>query len=288
MNSGDIAVLIGNPVTHSLSPIFQQAAFDHMNINVRYEAWQTHANELKQKIDLLRSSKYIGANITIPYKLDAMSFVDNIDDIGQQVGAINTIVSRDGNLTGTNTDVEGIQNSFKMANVDLKNKSVILFGAGGAARAVIVAMKNAGVKAITVINRTEDKAKHFESFSSSNFKVSILSAHLSIKFHSALFTDADIIINATSLGMYKGGNELISPVSREFLNNSQVIFDLVYTPEETPLLKMAESLGAQCIGGLAMLIFQGAASFRLWTDKNPPVEVMFHAVKKELSHRLHN
>ena len=284
MNLSDIAVLIGNPVTHSLSPVFQQAAFDHMSINARYEAWETHADELKQKVALLRSSEYLGANITIPYKLDAMSFVDSIDDIAEQVGAINTIISRNGTLVGTNTDVEGIQNSFKLANVDLKNKTVILFGAGGAARAVIVAMKNAGVKDITVINRTENKAKHFESFSDSNFNVSILSADLVTSDHSAFFENADIIINATSLGMSKGGNELLSPIPQELLYSSQVVFDLVYTPERTPLLKMAESTGAQCIGGLAMLIFQGAAAFRLWTDKNPPLEVMFRAAKKELDY----
>ena len=284
MSLSDIAVLIGNPVTHSLSPVFQQAAFDHMSINVRYEAWETHADELKQKIALLRSSEYLGANITIPYKLDAMSFVDSIDGIAEQVGAINTIISRNGTLVGTNTDVEGIQNSFKLANVDLKNKTVILFGGGGAARAVIVAMKNAGVKDITVINRTENKAKYFESFADSNFNVSILSADLVTSDRSALFRNADIIINATSLGMSKGGNELLSPIPQELLYSSQVVFDLVYTPERTPLLKMAESAGAQCIGGLAMLIFQGAAAFRLWTDKNPPLEVMFRAAKKELDY----
>ena len=284
MNRSDIAVLIGNPVAHSLSPAFQQAAFDHMNINARYEAWETYADELKQKIDLLRSSEYLGANITIPYKLDSMNFVDSIDDIAEQVGAINTIISRNGTLVGTNTDVEGIQNSFKLANVDLKNKTVILFGGGGAARAVIVAMKNAGVKDITVINRTENKVKNFESFADSNFNVSILSADLVTSDRSALFRNADIIINATSLGMSKGGNELLSPIPQELLYSSQVVFDLVYTPERTPLLKMAESAGAQCIGGLAMLIFQGAAAFRLWTDKNPPLEVMFRAAKKELDY----
>ena len=284
MSLNDIAVLIGNPVAHSLSPVFQQAAFDHMNINARYEAWETHADELKQKIDLLRSSEYLGANITIPYKLDSINFVDSIDDIAEQVGAINTIISRNGILAGTNTDVEGIQNSFKLANVNLKNKNVILFGAGGAARAVMVAMKNAGVKAITVINRTEKKAKDFELFSDSNFKVSILSAHLATSQSGKIFTNADIIINATSLGMSKGESELLSPIPQELLYSSQVVFDLVYTPEQTPLLQMAESVGAQCIGGLAMLVFQGAASFRLWTDKNPPLEVMFRAAKKELDY----
>ena len=284
MSLSDIAVLIGNPVAHSLSPAFQQAAFDHMNINARYEAWETYADELKQKIDLLRSSEYLGANITIPYKLDSMNFVDSIDDIAEQVGAINTIISRNGILAGTNTDVEGIQNSFKLANVNLKNKNVILFGAGGAARAVMVAMKNAGVKAITVINRTEKKAKDFELFSDSNFKVSILSAHLATSQYGKIFTNADIIINATSLGMSKGESELLSPIPQELLYSSQVVFDLVYTPEQTPLLQMAESAGAQCIGGLAMLVFQGAASFRLWTDKNPPLEVMFRAAKKELDY----
>ena len=284
MSLNDIAVLIGNPVAHSLSPVFQQAAFDHMNINARYEAWETYADELKQKIDLLRSSEYLGANITIPYKLDSINFVDSIDDIAEQVGAINTIISRNGILAGTNTDVEGIQNSFKLANVNLKNKNVILFGAGGAARAVMVAMKNAGVKAITVINRTEKKAKDFELFSDSNFKVSILSAHLATSQSGKIFTNADIIINATSLGMSKGESELLSPIPQELLYSSQVVFDLVYTPEQTPLLQMAESVGAQCIGGLAMLVFQGAASFRLWTDKNPPLEVMFRAAKKELDY----
>ncbi|MCH2657454.1 MAG: shikimate dehydrogenase [Dehalococcoidia bacterium] len=284
MSLNDIAVLIGNPVAHSLSPVFQQAAFDHMNINARYEAWETYADELKQKIDLLRSSEYLGANITIPYKLDSINFVDSIDDIAEQVGAINTIISRNGILAGTNTDVEGIQNSFKLANVNLKNKNVILFGAGGAARAVMVAMKNAGVKAITVINRTEKKAKDFELFSDSNFKVSILSAHLATSQSGKIFTNADIIINATSLGMSKGESELLSPIPQELLYSSQVVFDLVYTPEQTPLLQMAESAGAQCIGGLAMLVFQGAASFRLWTDKNPPLEVMFRAAKKELDY----
>ena len=151
MANSEKVVLIGDPVAHSLSPVFQQAAFDYLDINVRYETWQTHAEELKQKIDLLRSSDYRGANITIPHKLDAMNFVDHVDDIGEQVGAINTIISHDGVLTGTNTDVVGIHNSFKVANIDLKNKTVILFGAGGAARAVMVAMKNEGVKNITCL-----------------------------------------------------------------------------------------------------------------------------------------
>ena len=126
MANSEKVVLIGDPVAHSLSPVFQQAAFDYLDINVRYETWQTHAEELKQKIDLLRSSDYRGANITIPHKLDAMNFVDHVDDIGEQVGAINTIISHDGVLTGTNTDVVGIHNSFKVANIDLKNKNVAI------------------------------------------------------------------------------------------------------------------------------------------------------------------
>ena len=151
--------LIGHPVAHSISPAFQQAALDELGVDASYEAWDTPPDGLPGAIERLRSGTVLGANVTVPHKVEAMRLVDEPDGLCELVGAVNTIVNRDGRLHATNTDVAGILSALGAVGSKLTGKNIVVIGAGGAARAVVVAMRRAGAAQVTVANRTESRAR---------------------------------------------------------------------------------------------------------------------------------
>ena len=277
-----IIALLGHPVAHSVSPQFQQAALDALGIDARYEAWDTPPEELPIAIERLRSGDLLGANVTVPHKVEALRLVDRLDAAAEEAGAINVIVNRLGQLHATNTDAHGIARALEAARVEVRGARVLLVGAGGAARAAILALRQGGAERVTIVNRTPDRAADLEP----------LGGGLDLRFAPLDPSDATfrgaarsarIIIQSTSVGMHHGPAEGESPVPAAWLGADHVAFDLVYTPQETPFLRDAKRAGAQTIGGIEMLVHQGAEAFRLWTGQEAPVEVMYAAAREALA-----
>ncbi len=274
--------LVGHPVAHSISPAFQQAALDALKIDARYEAWDTPAAELQSVMERLRSRDVLGANVTVPHKVAVMRLIDQPDSLVEFVGAVNTIVNRDGRLHATNTDVTGILNALAEVEVDLAGANVVILGAGGAARAVVVAMRRAGAARGTVANRTAGRAEELVPLGGADLDVWTCPLDLESERLRVAVTAARLIVQTTSLGMRHGPDEGATPIPARMMRQGQLAFDLVYTPERTPFLEAAASGGAQTLGGLAMLVHQGAASFRLWTGQEPPLATMFEAARAAL------
>jgi len=277
--------LLGHPVAHSVSPRFQQAALDALGIDARYEAWDTPPEDLPAAIERLRSGDLIGANVTVPHKVAAMRLVDRPDAMVERVGALNTIVNRDGILHATNTDVAGITGALREAGVDAKGRDVVLLGAGGAARAVVVAMRTAGAKRITIANRTEANAHALAPVGGPDLDMRYAPLDARDAVFRRAVSEAHIVIQSTSMGMLHGPAEGETPVPADLFSPGQVAFDLVYVPEETPFLRAASAAGATTVGGLMMLIHQGAEAFRLWLGQEPPIDVMVLAARQALAER---
>lgn len=274
--------LLGHPVAHSISPAFQQAALDALEIDARYEAWNTPPSELQSAVERLRSRDLLGANVTVPHKVAVMRLLDQPDSLVEFVGAVNTIVNRDGRLHATNTDVTGILNALSEVDVELAGANVVVLGAGGAARAVVVAMRRAGVARVTIANRTEARAEELVALGGADLDVRTCPLDLDSERLRVAVTAARLVVQTTSLGMRHGPDEHATPIPARMMRQGQLAFDLVYTPAETPFLRAAAQGGAQTLGGLAMLVHQGAAAFQLWTGREPPLRVMFEAARVAL------
>jgi shikimate dehydrogenase len=278
------AGVIGHPLKESLSPVFQQAAFDHLGLDVRYEAWPTPEPELAARMDTLRAPYMLGANVTIPHKQTALALLDETDELCRRVGAVNTIVSEDGRLYGFNTDVGGFSRALSHdGGVHPAGARVVVAGAGGAARAVAIALIEGGAASITFINRTFPRAGDLVRELAPQARGTELHAlpDVHASWRAALLS-CRLLINCTSAGMAGTSQEKDSPVPSDLIPSGALVFDLIYRPVKTPLMKAAEERGARVVGGLPMLIYQGAESFALWTGREAPLEVMFAAAKKAL------
>jgi len=280
-----IIALLGHPVAHSISPRFQQAALDAMGIDARYEAWDTPPDQLRIAIERLRSGDLMGANVTVPHKVEALRLADRPDALAERVGAANTLINHNGMLEATNTDVTGILRTFQGLDVELAGQRIALVGAGGAARAVIVAMRMAKVARVTVINRSPERAAELASLAGDDLDLRFAPLERNDATMRSALRTAAVVVQSTSVGMRHGPAEDESPLPNGLVGEGQVAFDLVYVPEETPFLRQAAAAGAIAVGGLDMLVHQGAESFRLWTGVEPPLEVMFQAARAALAER---
>ena len=269
--------VIGYPLSHTLSPVFQQAALDYHAIPVTYSAWPTPPERLPKMVERLRGEDYMGFNITIPHKEPLLGLVDDVNDMAHNVGAVNTVVNRNGVLTGHNTDTYGFVRSLKeKADFDPRGKSVLLLGAGGAARAAAYALAGEGVERLTIANRTVARAE-----SLAEDVGSVLGEIETVSLEN-VSGDADLIVNSTSVGMASGDGAGQTPIKAASIPRDALAYDMVYTPAETPFLRSAREAGARVLGGLWMLIYQGAAAFELWTGKHAPVDVMHRAAQQAL------
>jgi shikimate dehydrogenase len=263
--------LIGHPIEQSVSPAFQQAAFDELGLDVRYEAWDTLPEGLEQRIAFLRDEAVLGANVTVPHKEAVMGYVDDIDAVVGVVGAVNTVVHRDGRLVGHNTDVSGFTGACAGAGVDLSLRPAVVIGAGGAARAVTYALTQESLKSILVLNRSIDRARR-------------LAVDLGVgcdtlaEAPASVYRTARIVINATPVGMRYGADEV--PLDPTSLTPGCVVIDLVANPPQTRFLREAEAAGCMVLGGLPMLVRQGADSFRLWTGREAPIDTMMRVARE--------
>ncbi|MBT9149632.1 MAG: Shikimate dehydrogenase (NADP(+)) [Dehalococcoidia bacterium] len=270
--------LIGYPLGHSISPAFQQAAFDHLGLDIRYELWETETDNLGEAVQNIRSPYKLGANITVPYKEQALSLLDQIDELASDIGAVNTIAKRDVCLVGYNTDAGGFLRALEEeGRFDPKGKKVAILGAGGVARAIGFVLVRSGVRSLTLFDIDIERAEKLAA----ELKAMILSSDRDSRFEEAV-SSADLLVNCTPVGMKHSASEGQSPLAKELISPKSLVYDVVYNPIKTPLLQIAEEVGARTIGGLSMLVYQGAAAFELWTGRKAPVEVMLQRARNAL------
>jgi shikimate dehydrogenase len=274
------AGIIGHPVAHSLSPAFQSAAFRHCGLDVRYELWDTPAKALPGRVAQLRDPDCLGANVTVPHKEAVIPLLDDLGGQSARVGAVNTIVNRDGRLFGFNTDGPGFIDALRSeAHFDPAGHSVALLGAGGAARGIAFALAEARASRIAIVNRTIERAKRLAT------DVAATGAEAVPLTGQAGLSAYDCVVNCTSLGMAGGPGPGDLPCDIASLRPGALVVDIVYIPEDTPFLRAARAAGHPALGGLPMLIYQGARAFELWTGARAPVDVMFEAARNALAAR---
>ncbi len=264
-----VAALFGYPVEHTLSPVMQNAAFDHLGLDCCYLPFSVPPDSLKQAVESIRALHLLGANLTIPHKEAVIPFLDVLDKEAAAIGAVNTIVNSEGQLTGYNTDGKGFMRSLDENLISPAGKQVLIIGAGGSSRAISHYLgREAG--SLCIYNRNRDKAKTLAAYlSSQGGTVRVIDSLRDL-------AGFDIIINATALGLMTADP---LPVDIDLLTSSQVVCDLIY--HKTQLCIRAEAKGCKTLGGTGMLLWQGALAFELWTGSLPPVEIMRSAL---LSH----
>lgn len=272
-------VLIGDPIEHSLSPVMQNAAFETMGVDAVYLALCVQRSTLFQVIDCLRALNILGFNVTIPHKVSIIKYLDDMDEKVSTIGAANTVVNRGGKLIGYNTDGTGALAALRDAGVDPSGKRVLLLGAGGAARALAFSFAEVAEK-VTVLNRTALKAESLAKDVRRVTGAEILYGELNSSTLEKEVPDSDLLVNATSVGMNPIQDK--TPVDAKLLGPNLVVFDIVYSPHETRLLKDARAAGAKRVNGLGMLAHQGAQAFEIWTGIEAPVTTMTGALKKAL------
>ena len=277
--------IIGYPIGHSISPIFQQVALDALGIDATYEKWEVTPEGVGDFVNGLRAPDALGINITLPHKQAVIPFLDEVDEWATAAGAVNTIVNHGGQLSGHNTDGPGfLQALLVETGYDPTGTRALVLGAGGAARGILLALVRGGVDSLVIANRTLERAETLAQLSKDN-GVESEAIPLSGDALTQAAASADLIVNCTSVGMSYGPDEHGSPLSAVQIPASCIVNDVVYNPLVTPILREAAEAGATTLGGLHMLVYQGVLSFRMWTGQDPPVEVMLEAATREMASR---
>ena len=277
--------IIGYPIGHSISPIFQQAALDHLGIDATYEKWEVTPEGVGDFVAGLRAPGALGINITVPHKQAVIPFLDEVDEWATAAGAVNTIVNRDGHLSGHNTDGPGFLRALLVeTGCDPMGTRALILGAGGAARGILLALARGGVDSMVIANRTLERAETLARLASDN-SVRSEAIPLSGNALTEAAATADLIVNCTTMGMSHGPDEHGSPISAAQIPATAIVNDVVYTPLVTPFLKEAAAAGATALGGLHMLVYQGVLSFQMWTGVDAPVDVMLAAATAEMASR---
>jgi len=275
-------MIFGDPVEHSLSPVMQNAALQAAGIDGLYIPWRVKAPGLSAALDSLRwMENFGGANVTLPHKEQAASLVDELSPEAASVGAVNTIVSRDGRLLGANTDGQGFLRSLQEEGGFVpRGRRAAILGAGGAARAVAWSLVEAGIAELLILNRTSERAELLADLVSRRMGVSALGLGLGDPRTRAQLATCALLVNATPVGLHPSDPPPIDPA---LLRPQLLVYDLIYRPRETALLREAKRLGCQVLGGLGMLLYQGALAFELWTGRTPPEQAMRTALLQALA-----
>ena len=276
-----ICALIGDPVEHSMSPAMHNAAFKKLGLDYAYVPFRVKPPELAQAVAGLRALNVRGFNVTIPHKVAVIPLLDNLDSIAQKIGAVNTVVNDNGKLTGFNTDGDGFFRALTAGGVTPAGKNVVVLGAGGASRAISYILAAHGAR-LTILNRKQelDWAENIALLIKKELGGDVKVGELNSRTLSPALEKADILVNATSVGMSPAGNK--SPVPAELLHRRLLVFDIVYNPLETRLIKEAKAAGAKVISGVEMLAWQGALAFEKWTGRPAPLDLMRREAVKML------
>lgn len=279
MKRTGLFMLVGDPVEGSLSPVIFNTAFRSLNINAVYVATRVPSGILPSFIAGIRQAGIRGFNVTIPHKVAVIDLLDSLDKSAQEVEAVNTVVNRRGKLVGYNTDGLGALMALEEEIGQIRGKKVVLLGAGGAARAIAFSLVKAGCE-LTIANRTLSKAEALAGIIERKLGKRVRVTPLGRRELRKEISEADILINTTSVGMLPNVEETL--VSADLLHPDLVVNDIVYKPLKTKLLREAEKAGAKTISGLGMLINQAALAFKIWTGRPAPVEDMRRAAEEYL------
>jgi len=269
--------LFGCPVDENATVVIMEAAFKALNLNYRYNTTLVYPDDLETAIKALKAFNMRGTHITIPHKVEVLKYLDHLSETAELMGAVNTIYLKDGETYGENTDGKGFITSLIDAGVQLNGKRVVVFGAGGAARAMTIELAGAGASHISIVNRSKERGEALVDLL--NQKTSVNAEYLPWTKGFQIPADTNVVVNATSIGMFPDPNK--PDIDYTTLRNNMIVCDGVHNPVETPFLKEVAKMGCKTLDGFSMLINQGAISFKLWTGHDAPVEVMKDALEKE-------
>ena len=279
-----ICAVIGDPIEHTMSPVIHNAAFKKLGLDYIYVPFRVRKEELGQAVEGIRALNIRGFNVTIPHKVAIMPMLDGLDPLAEKIGAVNTVVNNDGDLRGYNTDATGFLQALLEQGVEPRGKNTVVLGAGGASRAVSYILAERGAH-LTILNRQleMDWAEELASRISYDFGKEVKALELSFENLAMVMERAEMLINATSVGMSPNSED--TPVPDQLLKSGLVVCDIVYNPIKTRLLREAEAAGARTMGGIDMLIWQGALAFEKWTEQPAPFDLMRKEAIKVLEKR---
>lgn len=275
--STNIVALIGHPVEHSFSPPMHNAAFQKLDMDWAYVAFDVNPNNLKSAVEGAKALNIKGFNVTIPHKIDVMEFLDEIDEVADLIGAVNTIDFK--SMKGYNTDGIGAVKAIEEVT-SIKNRNVVVAGAGGASRAISFYIAKYGAESLTILNRNVEKAQNLAGDVMDSGLIGEVKSD-SISKIGDYVDEADILVDTTPIGMHPHVNDA-AIVEAGQMHEDLVVFDAVYNPNETVLIKEALKAGAKPVYGIKMLLYQGAESFEIWTGKKAPVDEMERALRQTL------
>ena len=274
-----LAAVVANPIKHSISPFIHNSAFEATNTNGVYLAWEVDATELAETVANIRRYQMYGINLSMPYKEQVIPYLDQLSAEACLIGAVNTVVNREGTLIGYNTDGKGFFKS--LPSFKISRKRLVLLGAGGAAKAILAQAILDGVSQISVFVRSSSMEKtrpYLEKIqNATGFRVDLFALE-DVQDLQDSITKADLLVNATSVGM--DGSSQPIPTSI-VLPEKLMVADVIYQPFETPFLKWARNQGNQSINGLGMLLYQAAEAFELWTGKEMPTDQIWELLKQK-------
>lgn len=274
--STKLVILLGNPLSHSVSPAMHNRAFEQLGLDYCYMPVEVNGKNLAQVFSGLARMNVAGFNVTIPHKINILQYLDALDPLAATIGAVNTITVKEGKTTGYNTDGEGFIRSFsQQTNSTVAEKRFLLLGCGGAARAIAMTLAFHGAGKIYLHNRTATKASELADEINKKIRPCAEPADRSPENLRMAIAGSDVLINCTSLGMHPHQDTL--PIEESLIDSHLIVADIVYNPLMTRLLKAAEDKGCTIVPGLGMLIYQGAAAFKLFTGVDPLIEEMAEA-----------
>ena len=271
--------VIGDPIEHTMSPAIHNAAFAQMGLDYFYVPFHVKTEELGRAINGMRALNIRGLNVTIPHKVAIIPLLDELDPLAERIGAVNTVTNDDGVLKGYNTDASGFLQALLERGIEPKGKRVVILGAGGASRAISFILAERGAH-LFILNRQLKKAEELSSRLSTTFEKEVKALQLAAENLAQVLDGADILVNATSVGMSPNIKE--TPVPSNLLRPGLVVVDIVYNPIKTRLLREAEEAGAETVSGVDMFVWQGALAFEIWTGVKAPIELMRAEVIKGL------
>ena len=269
-----------------MSPVMFRAAFEEYGLDVTYDAWEVAPERLGDFLEEVRSSdgEILGFNATVPHKEAVMSAMDEVSEEAQRAGAVNTVVNDDGRLVGYNTDGTGFVRALREeAGFDFDGRRVLIIGAGGAARGVVMALSEEAVSEFIIANRTQGRAERLADDLARHFVGGVRVISLESGEFRRAAQSSDLIVQCTTMGMLHSPAAEASPLSAADISADAVVYDLVYNPPETPLMRQAVKAGARVYGGLSMLVYQGAVGFETWMGRPAPVAAMFKAARMALT-----